>query len=110
VCGGFIVLSETAFKPLPLCLVWSAIDFPLCVCLVCAFASSKRDRFFILCRFALFASAIDFLCAFAWWWLYSSKRNSFLILCRFALFASAIDFTLCVCFVWWLWSSKRNSF
>ncbi|MDR2582220.1 MAG: hypothetical protein LBC75_01925 [Fibromonadaceae bacterium] len=48
VCGGFIVLSETAFKPLPLYLVWSAIDFPLCVCLVCAFASSKRDRFFII--------------------------------------------------------------
>ena len=56
--------------------------------------SSKRDRFFILCRFALFASAIDFLCAFAWWWLCSSKRNNFL---TFAAW-------------WWLCSSKRNSF
>jgi len=44
----------------------------------------QRDRFFILYRFAWsFASAIDFLCAFALWWLCSSKRNSFLNLCRF---------------------------
>ena len=95
------VPSVTASLFFAALLGWCAIDFPLWVCLVCAFVVPsetifkplpQRDRFFILCRFAcLVCNKFPFVLLSVWSFNLHLKQNSVTA----SLFFEALPYLVC---------------